>query len=216
MNDQITKTPLDEMRLPELQARYAEVFGEATKCPNRKWLIRRLNEAAAQDLGAGDADVHADTVVEPAMPPSSQDEPIPPAPNDDEPTPAPKARLTKLSVPELRSLYAELLGKETVSQSKAYLVWRVRQAQNGKLPARVTKPERAEPRDFKVLPLRLEADFVAQIDEAWKRMGLRSRTELFRRAVGEFMERSEGSQIRGEQHSSFDAGRGEGRARGPC
>ena len=184
MNDPITKTPLEKMRLPELQARYAEVFGEATKCPNRKWLVKRLNDAAAQQTVEDEAVNDSTPVIEPAEDTPGQDTPADP----DQPAPAPRPRLTKLSVPELRALFAEVIGKETQSESKPYLVHRLRQAHNGKLPARSPKAEPASPRDFKVLPLRLEAAFVAQIDEAWKRMGLRSRTELFRRAVGEWLE----------------------------
>jgi len=36
---------LEDLRLPELQARYAEVLGEATRTPNRRFLIRRITEA---------------------------------------------------------------------------------------------------------------------------------------------------------------------------
>ena len=40
---------------------------------------------------------------------------------------------------------------------------------------------------FKVLPLRMEADLVEKLDEAWKRQGLPSRMELFRKALHAFM-----------------------------
>jgi hypothetical protein len=43
-----TKDKLDALRLPELQARFKEVVGEATKSPNRKFLIRRIEEALAK------------------------------------------------------------------------------------------------------------------------------------------------------------------------
>src|SRR5512133_2285827 len=38
-------TALDSMRLPELQARYLEVTGTTTRCPNRTYLIRKISEA---------------------------------------------------------------------------------------------------------------------------------------------------------------------------
>ncbi|MFH0902863.1 MAG: ribbon-helix-helix domain-containing protein [Pseudomonadota bacterium] len=38
-----------------------------------------------------------------------------------------------------------------------------------------------------VLPLRMEAELVKKLDEAWKRQGLRSRMELFRRALREYL-----------------------------
>ena len=40
MNDSIRTQieALDSLRLPELQARYAEVLGEETRCPNKRYL----------------------------------------------------------------------------------------------------------------------------------------------------------------------------------
>lgn len=42
-----TRHALEALRLPELQARYAEVVGETTRSPNRTHLIRRIEEALA-------------------------------------------------------------------------------------------------------------------------------------------------------------------------
>jgi hypothetical protein len=39
---------LDGLRLPELQARFKEVVGEESKSPNRKFLIRGIEEALAK------------------------------------------------------------------------------------------------------------------------------------------------------------------------
>jgi len=39
---------LDALRLPELQARFKDVVGEASKSPNRKFLIRRIEEVLAK------------------------------------------------------------------------------------------------------------------------------------------------------------------------
>jgi hypothetical protein len=39
---------LEALRLPELQARFKEVVGETSKSPNRKFLIRRIEEALAK------------------------------------------------------------------------------------------------------------------------------------------------------------------------
>ena len=41
--------------------------------------------------------------------------------------------------------------------------------------------------DFKVLPLRMEADLVTQLDEARERLGLGSRMDLFRRSLHAFL-----------------------------
>ena len=155
---------LEKLRLPELQARYAEVLGKETRAPNRKFLIRKITEALqaaagdAQDDGAGA--------------------------NGEE------TRLTKLSIPELQAKYLEVVGRETGSAHKRYLVWKIRQAQKGRIPVGPRGRRRAdgEAPDFKVLPLRMEADLVTQLDEARERLGLKSRMELFRRSLHTYLD----------------------------
>jgi len=221
MNDSIRTQieALDNLRLPELQARYAEVLGEETRCPNKRYLIRRITEALATAGGepatAGTADVEVaedppEVVAEPqdeAPTETSVDE----APADEAATasdtdgdaaaePAePEAigdggagndtRLTKLSVPELQALYLETVGRPTSSGNKRYLVWKIRQAQRGRIPVGPRRRRHGDgpAPDFKVLPLRMEAELVAQLDEARERLGLRSRMELFRRSLHAFL-----------------------------
>ena len=36
---------LKALRLPELQAKYAEIIGEPTRTPNKAWLVRKILEA---------------------------------------------------------------------------------------------------------------------------------------------------------------------------
>ena len=36
---------METLRLPELQAQFAEIVGEATRCPSKKYLLRRIAEA---------------------------------------------------------------------------------------------------------------------------------------------------------------------------
>ena len=50
---------LESMRLPELQARYLEVLGTTTRCPNRGYLVRKIAEA----LAANDQDRPAAAIV---------------------------------------------------------------------------------------------------------------------------------------------------------
>src|SRR5690606_3747782 len=102
---------------------------------------------------------------------------------------AEERRLSKLSVPELQALYVEVVGRPTGSSHKRYLIWKVRQAQKGRIPVGPRGNRRAdgEAVDFKVLPLRMEADLVTRLDEARERLGLKSRMELFRRALHAFL-----------------------------
>ena len=81
---------------------------------------------------------------------------------------APKGKLGKLSVPELQQRYRDVVGRDTSSTSAAYLVWKIRQAEKGRIrlgPARRRHAE-GEAGNFKVLPLRMHADVVARLDEA--------------------------------------------------
>jgi hypothetical protein len=45
----------------------------------------------------------------------------------------------------------------------------------------------ADPADAKILPLRLEADTVAAMDEAWRVRGIKTRMEFLRRALGHYL-----------------------------
>ena len=211
---------LEDMRLPELQARYAEVLGEATRCPNRRFIIRKLTDALLQAQEAaqptqpeGSAEPHR---PEPAEPAPATPEPAPvtelAAPAEmvpaDEPAhaapsaatesvaelapavvPAPARKLSKLTVPELQARYLEVVGRPTSSSDRNYLVWKVRQAEKGKVPVgpRRARQTTAEPQDHKVLPLRLEAELVARLDEARERLGLKNRMSLFRAALHDYL-----------------------------
>ena len=98
-------------------------------------------------------------------------------------------KLTKLSVAELQARYREVVGRDTGSSAKNYLIWKIRQAEKGRIPVGPRRSRRAEGEaaDFKVLPLRMEADLVTQLDEARERLGLKSRMELMRRSLHAFL-----------------------------
>ncbi len=46
---------LESLRLPELQQRFLEVVGEETRCPNRTFLIRRIEQALLQRAASAEA-----------------------------------------------------------------------------------------------------------------------------------------------------------------
>ena len=99
-----------------------------------------------------------------------------------------ETHLTKLSVPELQALYRKVIQRETSSSNKAYLVWKLREAKKGRIPIGPrTRRAAGEAGSMKVLPLRMEADLVKQLDEARERLGLQSRMELFRRSLHAFL-----------------------------
>ena len=76
------------------------------------------------------------------------------------------------------------------SHIKRYLVWKIREAQRGRVPVGPRRGRRTdgEAADFKVLPLRMEAEQVERLDEARERLGLKSRMDLFRRALHAYLE----------------------------
>ena len=183
---------LEKLRLPELQARYAEVLGEETRAPNRKFLIRKITEAMqaaagttepAETAPAPEEEAPETTGVETV---AASDE----AQDDGAGANGDETRLTKLSIPELQAKYLEVVGRDTGSSHKRYLVWKIRQAQKGRIPVGPRGRRRAdgETPDFKVLPLRMEADLVTQLDEARERLGLKSRMELFRRSLHTYLD----------------------------
>ena len=99
----------------------------------------------------------------------------------------PSASSKTASVDELQARHLELVGRPTSSRHVGYLRWRLRQAERGRI--RIG----AEPRaahgadDVLVLPLRMPAPVVERLDEARRRLGLRSRAELFRRALHRYL-----------------------------
>jgi hypothetical protein len=125
MNDTPRRTleSLADMRLPELQARFAEIVGEPTRSPNKTFLLRRITEALETR--------EREATAKPT-PPTTVSEPT-----------AAKVKLTKLSVAEIQAMYREVVGRETRSSNSAYLVWKLRQAQKGRV--RVGPIERRTP-----------------------------------------------------------------------
>lgn len=191
---------LDKLRLPELQEKFAELVGEATRSPNKKYLIRRIGEAleaaesadstgpkrpakpnaagARKDAGwAGGAKRAAAKAKAKAKQPAKKQRAAAKDASGEKP-------LSKLSVPKLQERYKEIVGRTTGSKNAAYLIWKIRQAEKGKIPVGPTqRRSSANPGDYKVIPLRMETEVVDQIDAARERLDLPSRTTLIRRAL---------------------------------
>lgn len=94
-----------------------------------------------------------------------------------------RGALQKLSIEELQATYKEVVGRETSSANKAYLVWKIREARNGRI--RVGPKLTREPRGpQQVLSVRVDEDAVPLLDAAWRKHGLRSRNDMVLRAIG--------------------------------
>jgi hypothetical protein len=103
-----------------------------------------------------------------------------------EPAPAAaekRGALSKLSIEELRTKYQEVVGRETGSDNKAYLIWKIREARKGRIrvgPSRTREIKGPQ----QVLSVRVDEDAVPLLDAAWRKHGLRSRNDLVLRALG--------------------------------
>lgn len=61
---------------------------------------------------------------------------------------------------------SEVVGRETRSSDSAYLVWKLRQAQKGRVRVGPIERRSVGTCDVKVLPLRMTAAEVAALDQA--------------------------------------------------
>jgi hypothetical protein len=80
--------------------------------------------------------------------------------------------------------FLEVVGRPTGSTNKPYMIWKIREAQKGRIPVGLRKNAHREGVTFKVLPLRLEAAGVDKLDDAWRSRGIKNRMEFFRGALG--------------------------------
>jgi len=168
---------LERMRLPELQAHYQTVAGETTRCPNRVFLIRRIAEALAAKKPTK-TKVKARTAKKPRTAKA------------DAATRSPRGRFTSMTIEELQAGYARAVGRPTGSTDRRYLIWKIREAEKGRVPIgpRATRtPGQEAQTDVKILPLRIGTEAVEKIDAVWRNAGMPSRMEFFRRALGHFL-----------------------------
>ncbi len=105
------KDDLDSLRLPELQARYQAVVGEATRCPNRTFLVRRIREALAASKPSSAATARA---------PKRER-----AKKSAEPTRSARGRFRSMTIEELQAQYASAVGRPTGSTDRRYLRWKI-------------------------------------------------------------------------------------------
>jgi hypothetical protein len=93
-----------------------------------------------------------------------------------------RGALQKLSVEELHAMYKDVIGRETESDNKQYLIWKIREAQNGRIRI---GPRLREPKGPQaVLSVRVDEDAVELLDAAWRKHGMHSRNDFVLRALG--------------------------------
>ncbi len=197
-----TKAQLDALRLPDLQALFSEVTGQATRCPNRAFLIRKVLEAQAPTAAPAASAAKTATAARPAIVPigtmriMSPDEPDPPGAAAREPAPAgasagrrraPRGAYRTMTVPELRDAYVAIVGRPTESTDRGYLIWKIREAEKGRVPVGPRDGRKAKKAHtdeaMQILPLRASGRQVQALDTAWRSAGLKSRMHFFRAAI---------------------------------
>jgi len=180
------KENLAALGLPALWERFKQATGETTKSPNKKFLVRRIEEALAA------------RAVEPA--PAEPQRPtrtstgatlVPELETTVAESTPPKARgrFASMTIDELQTKYLEVVGRSTGSDDRRYLIWKIREAEKGRINVgpRKTRARDGEPLDVKILPLRLEANVADKMDEAWRAKGIKNRMEFFRGAIGHYL-----------------------------
>lgn len=97
--------------------------------------------------------------------------------------------LPDLSVDELRQVYEEVVGRETGSADKGYLVWKIREARKGRVTVGAIQRGSGDPsQPHMVLPLRMATSQVEVLDAAWKRLKASSRMAFMREAIAAQLE----------------------------
>jgi len=181
------KENLAALGLPALWERFKEATGETTKSPNKKFLVRRIEEALAAHA------VEPVPAEEPQRPTRTgaraTSVPEPETTLAESTPPKLRGRFASMTIEELQAKYLEAVGRATGSDDRRYLIWKIREAEKGRIPVgpRKTRERNGEPVDVKILPLRLEAEVVERMDEAWRTRGIKNRMEFFRRALGHYL-----------------------------
>ena len=182
------KENLAALGLPALWERFKEATGESTKSPNKKFLVRRIEEAlaarAVEPAPAPATQPQAKRTARASEPTVATTEPT----TSDAPKP-PRGRFATMTIEELQTKYIEVVGRSTGSDDRRYLIWKIREAEKGRINVgpRKTRARDGEPLDVKILPLRLEADVADKMDEAWRAKGIKNRMEFFRGAIGHYL-----------------------------
>jgi hypothetical protein len=177
------KENLAALGLPALWERFKEATGETTKSPNKKFLVRRIEEALAVRA------VEPAFVEESTRSAQATSAPEPETTLAESAPPKPRGRFAAMTIEELQTKYLEVVGRATGSDDRRYLIWKIREAEKGRINVgpRKTRARDDEPLDVKILPLRLEADVADKMDEAWRAKGIKNRMEFFRGAIGHYL-----------------------------
>jgi len=167
-----TKAKLEAMRLPDLWQKYEEAIGAKTRTPNKAFLVKAIL-AAEKDKGRtsrGAAKTPSSRAKATAASASGAGE-------------RRRGRFAGMTVDELRALYEEKVGRATESTDEAYLRWKVREAEKGRVTVGpVQRRKRDEP--IVAVTLRFGESELERLDRALARAGAKNRTRFLMTAIG--------------------------------
>jgi hypothetical protein len=116
------------------------------------------------------------------------------------PSPAPSAeaapaekktrgRFSAMTIEQLQVKYLDVVGRATGSSDRGYLIWKIREAEKGRVTVgpRQARATEGNTDEAKTLPLRLDAPAITAMDTVWRQQGIPSRTEFLRRAIGHYL-----------------------------
>lgn len=172
---------LETMNLTELRARYREVVGEETRSPNKKHLIRRIEETLAAKKQR--APTRRATATAPSTPPAPAARAATSA-EGAQPT-RQRGRFASMTIGELQAKYREVVGRPTSSSNPSYLQWKIREAEAGRVPVG-PRPERemkVREDGNRVLPFSFDAEAVKALDKTWREAGFPSRRSFVMHAL---------------------------------
>ena len=98
-----------------------------------------------------------------------------------------RRRWTKMSIPELRALYVEKVGRPTDSDDRGYLIWKIRAAEKGSIPVGPSKRTRFDGPTTPVT-LKLGDEFLDKLDEAAGEDGFNTRLGYIRDLMAKGLE----------------------------
>jgi len=174
-----TKANLEAMRLPELWQKYEEAIGTKTRTPNKAFLVKAILDAEKDKRKTSRGAVKAEsgrakTTTTTASHSSER----------------PRGRFAGMTVDELRALYEEKVGRPTDSTDEAYLKWKIREAEKGRVTVGpVQRRHRDEARKRCVnrvvaVTLRFGESELERLDRALERAGAKNRTRFLMTAIG--------------------------------
>ena len=184
---------LTDLKLNELQAKYREETGQQTRNPNKKSLIKQILEAQAakreRERAARQRSRPARAREETAAPATMASADAPPAvPASGETPKPPRGRFRNMTIAELIAMYERVVGRASDSSNRAYLIWKIKQAEKGRVRTGPL-PERREKGEMQVLPFAMKRKAVADFDAMWRTKGYRSRNRFLNDAAAALLQR---------------------------